>query len=97
MARAKTKVEDGESKIAITDVGGPTQRTVRIEAPLMAGQPGYVQRHLDMQLSSMQSAALRELFDGLYARSERLRDGSPIKNGPDALRWLLAQAEAIAE
>lgn len=56
------------------------------EAPV-----GYVQRHIDLQLTEPQGLAARRLFDALDRDGARLIDGRRPKNVGDAIRWLLEQ------
>lgn len=49
----------------------------------------FVARRLDMALPRPEAQALRDLFDALYERQEKLKSGKPVENPRQALLWLL--------
>src|SRR4051812_6916273 len=50
---------------------------------------GYNQRHLQLQLETLQSMALSQLHAALDARQDKLANGRLITSKAEAIRWLL--------
>lgn len=63
---------------------------IELRVPIKAEVSGYVQRHVDMQLSPQEGEALNRLRAALDERNEVKIRGRGI-SGADACRWLLAE------
>ena len=70
-------------------------RLVTLEVPLgMIDPRGYIPVRERLEAKSMthqQSVGLLRVLRGLQDRGDRLRDGTAIKRGAQAVRWMLEQ------
>ena len=66
----------------------PAKKTVTLTLPVFE-TPGYVSRHLDVQMTRTQALALRRVLDGLRASHALLPNGKHVDAAPDAIRWIL--------
>lgn len=62
-----------------------------IEVPSLSVDIGYVQRRIDVRLTSKQAARLNRIKHGLTTRGARLANGSEVKTSAHALCWMLEQ------
>lgn len=68
----------------------PTQPDrVLLSVPLGDPRPGYVGRHLDVQLNHRQGLACKRALAGLAGRE--LSSGRRVASLPDVVRWILDQ------
>jgi hypothetical protein len=73
------------------------QQIVTLECPLGEIPPDvYLQRHVEVQLSSSQAATLRRLVEALDLSRVRLGSNRRVTTGSDAVRYLLEQLAAAS-
>ena len=58
-----------------------------------ATKPGYISRHVDLQLNQEQAITLKRLVAGLDAAHARLKNGRVVQTAGDTVRWILEQPD----
>jgi hypothetical protein len=82
------------SDVETIDPGQPRSATLAVRVSIPLGEAvGYCQQRVDLNLSGPQAETLRRIVAGLARAEESLRSCRPIRDGADALAWILEQLE----
>lgn len=84
MAKKKAKLP------SVGDTVQGCESTALVEIPLGVLNGGYVSNRCDIvSLSVVQRNALRRIMNGLIEEGATLANGKNVKNGQDAVKWIL--------